>query len=41
MLPLQFVFMGPSPLEVLEQLTRVVGRPAMQPYWAFGFHQSK
>ncbi|EFN52962.1 hypothetical protein CHLNCDRAFT_26299, partial [Chlorella variabilis] len=36
-----FVFMGPSPLEVLEQLTRVVGRPAMQPYWAFGFHQSK
>ncbi|KAL4422366.1 hypothetical protein ABPG75_008563 [Micractinium tetrahymenae] len=36
-----FVFLGPSPLDVLEQFTRVVGRPAMQPYWAFGFHQSR
>lgn len=36
-----FVFIGPTPLDVLEQFTRVVGRPAMQPYWAFGFHQGR
>lgn len=38
---LQFVFIGPTPLDVMEQFTRVVGRPAMQPWWAFGFHQSR
>ncbi|KAL4855918.1 Alpha-glucosidase [Chlorella vulgaris] len=36
-----FVFMGPTPLDVVQQLTRVVGRPALQPYWSLGFHQSK
>ena len=30
---------GPTPLAVLDQLTAVVGRPAMQPRWALGWHQ--
>ncbi|EFN51090.1 hypothetical protein CHLNCDRAFT_141480 [Chlorella variabilis] len=34
-----FVFLGPTPLDVIDQLTAVVGRPVMQPFWAFGFHQ--
>eukprot|EP00884_Botryococcus_braunii_P005570 jgi/Botrbrau1/15013/Bobra.0018s0111.1 len=36
-----FIFVGPSPAAVMEQLTRVVGRPALPPLWALGFHQCK
>ena len=36
-----YVLAGPSPAQVVEQLTRLVGRPAMPPLWALGFHQSK
>ncbi|KDD75361.1 glycosyl hydrolase [Helicosporidium sp. ATCC 50920] len=36
-----FFFLGPEPQDVMEQYTRVVGRPAMVPYWALGWHQSK
>lgn len=36
-----YVLVGPRPLDVLRQLAAVVGAPAMQPYWALGFHQSR
>jgi len=32
---------GPTAKEVSKQYAQVVGLPAMQPYWAFGFHQCK
>ena len=35
-----YVFTGSSPSDVVRQYTDVVGRPVMQPYWAFGFHVS-
>ena len=36
-----FVLAGPTPLDVMDQLTQVVGRPAMMPPWALGWHQSR
>ncbi|KAG2527888.1 hypothetical protein JM18_003462 [Phytophthora kernoviae] len=33
-----FVFSGPSPQDVIEQYTDVVGRPELPPYWALGYH---
>lgn len=33
-----FIFSGSSPEDVIEQYTDVVGRPAMPPYWALGYH---
>jgi alpha-glucosidase (family GH31 glycosyl hydrolase) len=36
-----YFFLGPTPLDVMGQLTSVVGRPAMPPYWSLGLMQSK
>ncbi|KAF1968176.1 hypothetical protein BU23DRAFT_592236 [Bimuria novae-zelandiae CBS 107.79] len=39
---LDFYFIaGPSPKGVAVQYSDIVGKPAMQPYWGFGFHQCR
>lgn len=34
-----YVFLGPSFAAIAERYTRLTGRPALLPRWAFGFHQ--
>jgi len=36
-----YLFTGPTPTDVVEQLTRLTGRPFMPPLWALGYHQSR
>ena len=36
-----YFFTGPTPLKVIDQLTSIIGRPYMPPYWGLGLMQSK
>ena len=36
-----YFLMGPTPMDVLNQMTSIVGRPVMPPYWSLGLMQSK
>lgn len=39
---LDFYFLaGPSPIEVAQQISEVVGKPVMMAYWTFGFHNCR
>uniref|UniRef100_A0A383VTZ3 Maltase n=1 Tax=Tetradesmus obliquus TaxID=3088 RepID=A0A383VTZ3_TETOB len=36
-----YLFLGPTPEAVIRQYHELIGKTAMQPYWALGAHQSK
>ena len=36
-----YIFMGPTPEEVVQQYSSAVGLPMMPPYWALGFQLCK
>jgi alpha-glucosidase (family GH31 glycosyl hydrolase) len=34
-----YIFSGPTPAGVMDQMTSTVGRPALVPYWSLGFRK--
>lgn len=36
-----YFFNGPTPKDVIRQYVKEVGLPALQPYWALGYHQCR
>ena len=39
---LDFYFVaGPSPVQVAQQYSEVVGKSALMPYWGFGYHNCR
>ncbi len=36
-----YFLMGPTPMDVLDQLTQIIGRPMMPPFWSLGLMNSK
>ncbi|KAK9822226.1 hypothetical protein WJX81_001471 [Elliptochloris bilobata] len=36
-----YFLMGPTPFDVLDQLTQIIGRPMMPPFWSLGLMNSK